>query len=47
MLKIAIIECIAEMYSTTVEEVTKDIQSLPAAEEALNRFCEEMEEAGY
>ena len=47
MLKAAIIEIIAEMYSTTVNEVTKDIQSLAEAEQALNQFCEAMEEAGY
>ena len=47
MLKTAIIEFIAEMYSTTVEEVAKDIRSLEGAEEALNQFCKAMEEAGY
>lgn len=47
MLKTDIIEFIAEMYSTTVEEVAKDIRSLEGAEEALNEFCKAMEEAGY
>jgi hypothetical protein len=47
MLKAAIIAFIAEMYSTTVEEVTKDIKSLGEADEALEQFCKAMEEAGY
>ncbi len=47
MLKTAVIEFIAEMYSTTANEVTKDIRSLEGAEEALNQFCEAMERAGY
>ena len=47
MLRTAIIEPIAEMYSTTADEVTKDIRSLEGAEEALNQFCEAMEKAGY
>lgn len=47
MLQAAIIELIAEMYSTTADEVTKDIRSLEGAEEALNQFCEAMEKAGY
>ena len=47
MLTTAIIAFFAEMYSTTVEEVAKDIQSLGEAKEALNQFCKAMEEAGY
>ena len=47
MLKTAIIEFIAEMYSTTADEVTEDIRSLEGADEALNQFCEAMEKAGY
>ena len=47
MLKTAIIELIAEMYWTTVSEVTKDIQTLAEAGDALSQFCEAMEEAGY
>jgi hypothetical protein len=47
MLKTAILEFIAEMYSTTVKEIRKDIQSLEGAEDALHQFCEAMEEAGY
>ncbi len=47
MLQAAIIELIAEMYSTTADEVTKDIRSLEGAEGALNQFCEAMEKAGY
>ncbi len=46
-LKKIMIELIAETYSTTVEEVAKDIRSLEEAEEALNQFCKVMEEAGY
>ncbi len=47
MLRTAIIEPIAEMYSTTADEVTKDLRSLKGAEEALNEFYETMEKAGY
>jgi hypothetical protein len=47
MLKTAILEFIAEMYSSTINEVTKDVNSLPRAEEALDQFCEAMEDAGY
>lgn len=46
-MKTAIIEFIAEMYSTTVSEVRKDIECLQRAEEALDQFCESMEDAGY
>ncbi len=47
MLKTATIEFITEMYSTTADEVTKDIRSLEEADEALDQFCEAMEKAGY
>lgn len=47
MLKTAIIEFIATMYSTTVSEVQKDIESLKRAEEALDQFCEAMMDEGY
>lgn len=47
MLKKIMIELISETYSTTVEEVAKDIRSLEGAEEALDQFCKAMEEAGY
>ncbi len=39
-LKTSVIEFIAEMYSATANDVTKDIRSLEGAEEALNQLCE-------
>lgn len=42
-----IIEAIADMYSTSVEEVTRDVESVPGADEYLDQFCLAMEGAGY
>lgn len=47
MLKDAIIEAIAAMYTTTKKEVARDIRAIPRAEEALEQLCEALEDAGY
>lgn len=47
MLKKALIEFIAEMYCTTVQNVTQDIESQQRAKIALDQFCDAMEDAGY
>lgn len=47
MLKDTIIEALAAMYSTTTNEVSRDIQSIPRASEALEQLCEALEDAGY
>lgn len=47
MLKEAIIEAIASMYSTSKTEVARDIHTIPRAEEALEQLCDALEDAGY
>lgn len=46
-LKAAILEAIADMYSTSIAEVYGDVVSSPSAERSLEQFCEAMEREGY
>ncbi|GGG86756.1 hypothetical protein [Edaphobacter dinghuensis] len=47
MLKRTLIEFIAEMDCTAVQNVTQDIESQQRSNIALDQFCEAMEDAGY
>ena len=47
MLKQDILEAIAAAYSTTVDEVSRDIQAIPMAAGYLDQFCDALEGAGY